>query len=380
MKNIAYYTGTRADFGLMSSVLHAIEKNDDLSLSLYVGGMHLLDEYGATHKTVLSEFPTALCLKAAMENTSAEATPQYMSALMKELTEAFLKKKPDVVLLLGDRAEMLAVASVCLYLKIPTAHIHGGERSTTDDVARHAISKLSHLHFPATQNSKERLIKLGEDQWRITVSGAPALDTILHKKLLDRSETLDYLNLKPNDEYLLVLQHPSVSTPEDAGGEMEATLSASLKTNLPLVVIYPNADHGGKAMIDAIEEAMKSNPHIQAHKSLPYEVFLSVEKHATALLGNSSSGIIESSSFNIPVINIGDRQDKRDRGENVIDAKPNEEDISNALTYALNDEAFKEKLTTITNPYGNGNASKTIVETLLKLEITDNLINKQISY
>src|SRR3989344_2965075 len=252
-KKIAYISGTRADFGLMTPVLAAIKKSKKLDLKLYVTGIHLMPEFGNTIKEIKKQFPEIIEVKAVFESDEKQAMAEFASILISKLVSLFEKDRPDFVLTLGDRPEMISVALVCLYLGIPTGQIHGGDKSSTvDELARHAITKLSHIHFPATKESAERIKKMGEEEWRIHVVGAPALDTILGEKLPTRKELFGKLGLDPRKKVILITQHPVNEKANDDEKHMMETLIAVKKIGLPVIVIYPNADTGGRKIIKAI--------------------------------------------------------------------------------------------------------------------------------
>lgn len=378
-KKIAYISGTRADFGLMTPVLRAIEQSKKLSLLVYATGMHLMPLYGETIREVTRVFPNAERIEAVIADDTPEGQAVFAGTLLPKVVAALTKKRPGFVLLLGDRLEMLVVALVCRYLGIPTGHLHGGERSATvDDSARHAISKLASLHFPATAASAERLKKMGEEAWRIQVVGAPALDTILHAKLPSREEVCDKLGTDPKHPFILVLQHPVSEEAEDAGKQMRETLAAVQSVGLPVVVIYPNADMGGQRMIAEIEKE-RGNPLLRIFSSIPYEMFLAIERDAAVWVGNSSAALIESPSFGVPVINIGTRQSGRERGENVIDVDYDRREVASAITRSL-DSVYRAKLHSVRNPYGDGKTAQKIARILERLEPRERLLAKQIAY
>jgi len=377
-KKIAYISGTRADFGLMTPVLNAIDKTEDLKLHLYATGMHLMSEFGFTIDQVKLNFPLVKKIEVTFDQ-SKESRANFIAEYSKKLLLAFKLNCPDLVLVLGDRVEMLTTAMICSYLKIPIAHLHGGEKTTTiDDVARHAIVKLSNLHFPATETAAKRIKKMGEETWRIRVVGAPALDIITKINLPNKVEVCDYLNLKNDEEYILITLHPVSEQVDEAKKQITATLKAAKEFKQTKIIIYPNADPGGLDMINVIKK-YENQPEFRIFQSIPYELFLATEKYAAVWLGNSSAGIIESPSFKTPVVNIGDRQIGRKRAKNIIDVPCEQLEIINAIKKALSKE-FKQGLKDLKNPWGDGQAAKKIVQTLTAIDINDKLLNKQLTY
>lgn len=378
-RKIAYISGTRADFGLMSPILHSIKKSNKLELQLYVAGIHLMPKFGNTQSFVKKEFPSTKIIKAIFKTDDKFSMVDFSGSYINLLNKVFKKDRPDLVLILGDRIEMLCTAIVCSYLGIPIAHIHGGEKTfTVDEVARHAITKMSNLHFPATYESAERIEKMGEEKWRIHVIGAPALDVILNKKLPDRRELFREININPDKQIILVTQHPVSTEIEDAENQIKETLEAVKKFNLPVVVIYPHPDPGGRKIIKVIDKE-KNNSLFHIFPSLDYELFLALEREAAVWVGNSSAAMIESASFKTPVVNIGIRQEGRQRGENVLDVPYKRNKIAEAIKKSLTDKSYLAKLQIIKNPWGNGKTGQKIVKILENIDL-QKMPAKQITY
>jgi UDP-hydrolysing UDP-N-acetyl-D-glucosamine 2-epimerase len=272
---------------------------------------------------------------------------------------------------------MGAIASA--YLNIPVAHIHGGDQAMgadIDDNIRHAITKLSHIHFTATKKSAQRVAGLGEERWRIHVTGAPGLDSILHEELPAPSEIACRLNLNLEGPVILLLQHAVSSETADAKKQMEATMQAIVKLKLQTVVLYPNADPGNLAIVRVIER-YRNYPFIRLEKSLPHDSFLGLMKTAAVMVGNSSSGIIEAPSFKLPVVNIGIRQAARERASNIIDVNHDRDEIKQAILKAIEDKAFRQRVMRCHNPYGDGRAGQRIADILSQTEVNQRLLRKQ---
>jgi GDP/UDP-N,N'-diacetylbacillosamine 2-epimerase (hydrolysing) len=380
MRKILYVSGTRADYGLMRPVLLSIKKESDLSIELAVTGMHLMKELGLTINDIKKDNFKIHAIDAVYKDDNKES----MAAFIGEFILKFIKKikniKPDMILVLGDRAEMLGAAVAGAYLMIPTAHIHGGDvTSTVDEFARHAITKLSHIHLPATGKSAERIIKMGEDPWRVHIVGAPGLDSILNEKLLSKTEIAEKYNLDFSEPVLLVIQHPVSTEIKDASKHMKETLEAVKKLCYQTIVIYPNADSGAREAIKTIG-TYKKYPFIQMYKNIPHNEYLSLLKYSSVLIGNSSSGIIEAPSFKLPAVNIGIRQEGRERSSNVIDVSHNKDLIIKAVRKALYDAELKKTVNGCQNPYGDGKASGRIVKVLKKVKLDKRLLQKQINY
>lgn len=379
-KKIAYISGTRADFGLMTPILKAIDRSRYLDLQVYVTGIHLMKEFGYTVDVVKKEFPNTKKINAVFKTDDRLGMAGFTGNFLEQFIIVLGKDKPDFVLILGDRPEMLCTALACLYLGIPTGHIHGGEKtSTVDELARHAITKLSHIHFPATKESAERIKKMGEEDWRIYVTGAPALDMILNEKLPTRKELFKELNLDPNQKVILVSQHPVSEEVKQAGKQITETLEAVKTFKLPIVIVYPHADAGGREIIEVINRE-KHNPMFRIVPSLVYKKFLALEKECSVWVGNSSGAMIESSSFRIPVVNIGSRQAGRQRGDNVIDVGYKKREIIAAIHKSLTDKLYRARVAKSKNPWGDGKTGPRVSKILEGLDINPKLLAKQINY
>jgi len=291
-------------------------------------------------------------------------------------SKVFGKLKPAMVMVMGDRGEMLAAAIAANYMNIPVAHIHGGEISGhVDGVVRHAITKLAHIHFPATQKAKKRILNLGEEPGRVFVAGAPALDSILNGKF----ELTKKYPIAVNKPFVLLVQHPVLVQSDKAGEQMRITLEAIKTLKVKTLVIYPNADAGGRQMIKVIQKYARL-PFIKTFKSLPHKDYLALMKRSAVLVGNSSSGLIEAPSLKVPAVNIGIRQQDRERGENVIDVAHNKNAIIKAIKKALYDKKFKEKVKRGKNPYGDGHAGERIIRVLKAIKLDERLLEKQITF
>ncbi len=377
-RKILYVSGGRVDYGLMRQTLLAIRKHPKLSIEVAVTAMHLMPEFGRTIKQVEKDQFKIHQIKTIYQKDNKESMADFISQFVADFSKLLYKVKPDIILLLGDRAEELAGAITASYLNIPIAHVHGGDvSSTNDEPARHAITKLSHIHFPATQKSAQRILQMGEEKWRVKVSGAPGLDDIFYTKLLTKKQLAKKLGFGPDQPILLVLQHPVSLQIEKAGEQMKQTMEAIKQLGLQTVIIYPNADPGARKIIREIEK-YRNLPFIKIYKTLERKEYLSLMKHSDVMLGNSSSGIIESASFKLPVVNIGPRQRNRQRANNVIDVGYNKKEIVQAIAKVMSKQ-FKARLKNCQNPYGNGQASIKIANTLSKITINKKLLDKKMT-
>lgn len=380
-RNILVLTGTRAEYGLLRPVMDAILAHPDLELQLLVTGMHLETEFGRTVELIEADgYPIAARVPLHSDTDNGRGMAESVARGISGIAQELERLSPDVLLLLGDRTEVLAGASAALFMGIPIAHIHGGDvsRGGTDESVRHAVTKMAHLHFPATEAAARRIRLMGEDNWRIHTSGAPGLDTILQFDPLGAEEMKARYGLEPGDDYLMLVQHPVSTEPELAGAHIREVLAALDEFDLPVVAIFPNSDAGYSEILRAYSDRL-GKAGFRCFRNLPHEHYLSLLKHCSALIGNSSSGIIESASFRIPVVNVGIRQEGRDRSENVLDASPVSTEVRNTLEKALSPE-FKKVLEGVENAYGEGEAGKRIAQILSSVPLDKRLIQKKLNY
>lgn len=348
MKKVAYLTGTRAEFGLMRKILKKINSQPGFKLLLMATGMHLLPEFGQTIDEVKKEFPEVNILDATYQDDNRLSHARFLSQCCRLVTETLQQEKPDLVLVLGDRAEQLAMAQTAAYLAIPVIHLHGGEHTTTiDNKTRNAITMLTDYHLPATAKSAEKLITMGIEAKKIKVVGAPGLEEINNLKETTKKE------------FLVVLQH-SDEQEKNATKQITSTLKAALSFNLPVKIIYPNSDPGGRDIIKVIQEYVKKYPdRFEAFPNLTHAAYLKLLSQARVLIGNSSSALIEAPSLGLMAVNVGPRQKGREKAENVIDANYDRKSITQAIKLALT-----KKLTQKDNPYGDGQTSQRVLKFL----------------
>jgi len=380
MRKILYISGTRADYGLMKQTLLAIKKNPNLRLKIIATGMHLMPEFGRTINEIKKDGFRVHKINAIFEKDTKESMANFIGKLIQLLTKKIKKIKPDIILVQGDRVEMLAGAIVGAYLGIPVAHSHGGDvSSTVDESVRHAITKLANIHFPATRKSGERIEKMGEDVWRIFVVGAPRLDSVFKEKLLSKKEVVEKYNLDLSRPVLLVLQHPVSLEVKEAGKQMKETMEAIKELSFQAIISYPGADSGGRKIINVIEKYRKY-PFVKIYKNIPHKDYLSLMKVVDVIVGNSSSGIIEAPFFRLAAVNIGTRQEGREKTKNVLDVDYKKNQIKRAIQKALSDRKFRQRVKKCKNPYGSGIAAKKITYILAKIKIDKRLLQKQINY
>jgi len=383
-KKICLVSGTRAEYGLSYPILKAIENNPHLELQLVVTGMHLLKKYGHTLDLIREDgFTIASIIETNHdERTTGRDMADSIALCIQGLTRLFEEDRPDIVIAMTDLGFTLASAIAASHMNIPVAHVHGGDVSgCIDDSVRHATTKLSHIHFPVSKQSADRIINLGEEPWRVHNVGAPGLDLLLNEKFPDKRTLMSVLDLPISEQenYIVFVQHPVTSETKSAAEQYTTTISALRKIGLPVVLIYPNADSGSSQIINIIKK-VENEDWVHVFKNLDRINYLSLIKYTSVLVGNSSSGILEAPSLKTPVVDIGNRQKGRERAENVIHTDHNLDDIEKAINMSIKDEDFKKKVEVCKNPYGDGTAGKQIADILTELSLDKKLIDKKITY
>jgi len=381
MRKIAVVTGTRAEYGYLKPLMSAIDEDKDLELIPIITGMHLLKDFGNTYKIVEEDFPKSMKIPMSLNGDTLIDMANYLAYGIKNIAKCLNEKKPDIVVIIGDRSESLAAALAGMYLNIPIAHINGGDVSggNIDESIRHAITKISHIHLVHTKENADRLEKMGEEKKRIFVTGALTLDVILNKTLKSKDEIFKKYKLNPDKTTFLVAQHPITTLEYKGYLQMKELFLALNVLKEQTVMIYPNCDSGSGALIDLIEK-YKHEDYLHIFKNLPHEDYLSLMKSASLMMGNSSSGIIESPSLKTPVINIGSRQQGRSRSKNILDVEPDKNKILDSIDFVLHDKDFLKKVKSCENKFGDGKTSQKIVKILKNIEINEKLIQKQITY
>jgi len=375
-RRICYITGTRADFGLMRLTLEALAAHPSLALELVMTGMHLDSAHGDTKQEVRA---TGLHVAAEVPVPLHPATGATMARNLGRMVQAFVDHlehdPPQLVLLLGDRGEMLAGAIAAIHLNVPVAHIHGGERSgTVDEPVRHAISKLSHLHFVATEGARQRLVRMGERPEHVWVSGAPGLDGLEDAPRADRSVLCAGLGLRADRPVALMVCHPVLQEAEQAGAAAWIVMDALLARGLQVVALMPNSDAGSDAIRDALRvHSGHEGVRLLAH--LPRADFIGWMACCDVMVGNSSAGIIEAASFGTPVVNVGSRQNLRERNANTLEAAAEPAAVGAALDAALRGGRQPAR-----NVYGDGRAAVRIVEVLASHSLDPSLMAKVNAY
>ncbi|MFC1674796.1 UDP-N-acetylglucosamine 2-epimerase [Candidatus Omnitrophota bacterium] len=380
-RKIVVITGARADYGRLKSVLDAIKKHPQLELSLVVTGMHLLPELGDTQQYIEEdgfEIDARVPMYFGKEDTGG-AMAKSLARCVEGMVNALEDIRPDMCLASVDRVETLASVIPALFMNIPIAHIQGGEvTGTVDESIRHAVTKMSHIHFPSNQDAAERIIKMGEDPRYVFMSGCPNVDIIHSLKYDPKEKFIKEFKLDASKPLALFIQHPVTTEADESTYNFMNTLTAIRKFDLETIMICPNIDAGGKRIIDEIN-AQK----IKYYPSLPFRKYLNLMAVADFMIGNSSSGIREAPSFNLPAVNVGTRQQGRLKAGNVIDVGYSIEEIARGIDKALYDKEFKKQLADCKNPYdpfGDGKSGERIVNILATIDLKSLSVQKRITY
>jgi UDP-hydrolysing UDP-N-acetyl-D-glucosamine 2-epimerase len=376
-RRFAVITTSRADYSHLYWPLFELSLRPDIELGVIALGAHLSPEFGNTVSEIEKDgFPLIAKIECLLSSDSDVGMAKTIGLATLSLADTLGAWRPDLLLLIADRYEMLAPASVALALRIPMAHIEGGEISqgAIDDSVRNALTKLAHIHFTSTETAQRRVIAMGEEPWRVHRAGAPSLDHLRRSTLLSREELEQRLNLDLHQPTLLVAFHPATilrNTTEEA----DALFDALAHTDGQILFVYPNSDAGSRVLIERTEAFAASRHNTRIFVNLDAITYWSLLPHVDALVGNSSSGIMETASYGLPTVNIGIRQQGRERNANVIDSTAETRAILAAIAQARSSE-FRASLAGTTNIYGDGHAAERIAEILCTTPL-DNILIKQ---
>ena len=381
-RTIAVVTSSRADYSHLYWPLHDLAAHPEVDLRLIVMASHLSPEFGLTVQEIERDgFPIAARIECLLSSDTDLGMAKTIGVAALSLSDALAQMRPDILLLIADRYEMLAPACVALALRIPIAHIEGGEISegAIDDTVRNALTKMSHLHFTSTKTARARVIAMGEESWRVHQAGAPSLDHLTRGALLEKQALEAMLDMRLPSALVIVAYHPVTLLPDttqEADALFEALSSMSGSPDGPLLFCYPNADAGSHQLITRTREFLRRRPEGKMFVNLSAPVYWSLLRYSSLFIGNSSSGIMETASFALPTVNIGLRQRGRERAPNVIDAEPNVSSIRAAIARAQSRQ-FRDSIRHMSNPYGDGHASERIVEVLTTTPLQQKLLIKR---
>ncbi len=384
MRKICVFIGGRANYSSIKSAMQAIQKHPELELQVVLGGSGLVDKFGNLEKILTADgFNIDEKVYMQVEGDKPNAMVKTAGLGMLGLADVFERLQPDFVIVIGDRYEVMAATVAAAYMNIRVAHTMGGEvTGTIDESIRHAITKFAHVHFPANKEAGERIEKLGERPEDVFVVGCPRIDNV--KRILDEDSSMPMDIYKTqggvgpafdlNEPFILISQHPVTTEYSEAKSQITATIKAAMKTGLNIIMLWPNADAGSEGISKGIRTYREINPDAKIHvfKNLPISVYVRLMKNTACLVGNSSSGIREGAFIGTPVVNVGTRQNGRERGQNVIDAPDEENAVYEAIKKQLEHGPYESEPI-----YGDGHAGEQIAEILSKVEVP---VQKRIVY
>ena len=381
-RRIAVVTTSRADYSHLYWPLKLLSEHPDVDLRLIAMASHLSPEFGATVREIERDgFAIAARIETLLSSDSDVGMAKSIGVAVLSLADTLGVMRPDLLLLIADRYEMLAPAAVALSLRIPIAHIEGGEISegAIDDAVRNALTKMSHIHFTSTEGARERVMAMGEEPWRVHRAGAPSLDHLRRSRLLTREEVEAACGLDLRRPALLVAYHP-VTLERDTTCEADALFAAleeiAAQDAMQILFCYPNADAGSRSLMERSRAFAARHAASKIFVNLDAVTYWSLLRRIEVMVGNSSSGIMETASFALPTVNVGLRQKGRERARNVLDAEPNTEAILAKIAEARS-TAFRASLEGMTNPYGDGHAAERIVQVLTTCPLGGKLLVKQ---
>ena len=382
MRTICAFSGKRGGYGAYVPLMRRVEEDPELELLILLGDTHGSAEFGHTIDEVREDFPEAAVELIEMGSGRGDTElvrAENLGTCLVEAARILERRRPDVVLVHGDRGDHLMVAFAALNLGQVVAHTQGGDRSgNIDELQRHAITKLAHVHFPETEAAAERIRRMGEDDWRIRVVGSTYVDRIVGSLYVPPAEARASVGLGRDEPFLLAVVHPETFLDREANRrQAEAVFAALAASGLRTVLTYPCSDPGYEGVLQALD-AREGDPAFVIRKNLDNDVYLGLLASAEALVGNSSAALVEAPYFRLPAVNVGRRQEGRERDPNVVDADPSAEAVAAALSQVGNG-TFRASLTT-TGRLGDGHAAERILETLRELPIDDRLLRKQITY
>ena len=376
-RTIAVVTSSRADYSHLYWPLRRLMDHPQVEMKLIVLGPHLSPEFGHTIREIERDgIPVAARIECLLSSDSDIGMAKTIGLATLSLADTLGQMRPDLLLVIADRYEMLAPACVALALRIPVAHIEGGEISegAIDDRVRNALTMMAHIHFTSTHLARARVIAMGEEEWRVHRAGAPSLDHLRHNHLLSKDQLEDRLQISLSQPTLLVAYHP-VTIFRETTREANALFEALQSVSDQILFCYPNADAGSRMLIERTTEFLSRRANGRIFTNLDAVTYWSLLRNVSALIGNSSSGIMETASFALPTVNIGMRQQGRERPKNVLDAPADSTAILSAIQAARSD-SFRHSLHGMTNPYGDGHAAETIVRVLTTIELSESLLIK----
>jgi GDP/UDP-N,N'-diacetylbacillosamine 2-epimerase (hydrolysing) len=381
LRNVIFLTGIRSEYDILVPVIAEVDKAEGLRAGIIVTGAHLSRKFGYSVSQIEEDgFKIVSRIDSLEDSDSLVGRVEGAARQLPELARVLEREQATFLVVMGDREESITGALAAAYMKVPVVHIGGGDHATdgnVDNLIRHAVTKLSHLHMTASERSSQRVRALGEEPWRVHTVGASGLDRLLATPQLSRSELMSRLWVDWSDDYIVVLYHPMLWDFDDAGAHVKTILDAVNDTGLKSIIMFPNSDPGSHSVIEAIKEHVQNTPGTKAFAYLPRILFVNLLRQARALVGNSSAGIIEAPSLKLSVVNIGPRQVGREHGDNVIFVDYDPGRIRAAVSEAVSSQTFRARVVNGPNPYGDGTASSKIAAILRQTVLGKGLLIKE---
>ena len=381
VRHICFFTGKRGGFNHLVPILERINETDDLACSFVAADMHMVEKFGKTIDEVKKWTENVYTIDTMLCSDTKIARAKSIGIGLMSFPHILEDIKPDLVFVLGDRGEVLGMAICAMQFNIPIVHLFGGDvtQGGVDEPTRHAITKIANIHLASNSESANRVLQMGEEPWRVHNVGSPVLDLIHQKKYTLPEKVKKKFRLDIEKPIILLLQHSVTWQVEEAEFQIRQTMEAVDHLGYQTIAIYPCSDPGYGVIIKVLSE-YEGKPYFQLFKNIEFLDFWGLMNIASAFIGNSSAGVMETASFKIPFVNIGIRQEGRLRADNVIDVDHRKDQIIEAIQTAVNDKKFREKVNNCESPYGDGQSSEKIVSILQNIEINENLIRKKMAY
>ncbi len=381
-RTVHFLTGIRSEYDILAPIIAAVDARPDLDAGVIVTGAHLTGLHGQSVRQIEADgYRIAARIDSLLASDGLGGRVKGMALQLAGLTDLFARERPDFLVVMGDREEVMTGAVAAIYHHIPVVHVGGGDHAddgNVDNLVRHAVSKMAHLHMATTELSGQRLRQLGEEPWRIHVTGASGLDRIIATPDMTRDELETALDVDWHGEpYAVLLYHPTITDFGEARAHMASITRVLEASGLNIAVMAPNSDPGNQAISLEIDALIARYPKAKAFTFLERKVFINMLRHARVMVGNSSAGILEAPSMGLPVVNIGIRQRGREHGDNVIFTEYDAGEIAAAITRATTDEGFRGLVAQRRTPYGDGKAGQRIAEVLRTVELGRGLLDKK---
>ena len=378
-KKVCAITGSRAEYGLMRRTLIEIEHSKNLELNLIVTGAHLSKEFGYTIDEIVKDgFHIDDTVEMLLSSDSTSSIGKSLGLGIIGYVDCFKRLSPDIIFIVGDRYEIFAAATAAMVMNVPIAHASGGEitEGAIDEQIRHSITKMSHIHFTTEENNSNIIRQMGEEPWRIHTVGGLWVDDLVNLKKKSRNELQKILDVNLISPVILVTYHPETLSLDDTEDQINNLIGALKEIDAEIIFTYPNADASGRIIISKINEFVMNYPNVKAYKSLGRTLYFSLLQYCDLVVGNSSSGMVETQSYKLPVVNIGNRQKGRKVTGNIIHSSGEKKSNLSSIKKGLSKE-FRDSIKNMDNPYGKEGAGKEIVRILSDLSLTNKLLNKQ---